>query len=166
MTHKPDAKHVDALAAIIREVDSHPGLGPAALAVAILAHPASQWGPTLPVPNKAELEADFQAWFEAKYECEYFGGVALCDAIAWAEQLLQQKLQPAAAWPQISDGLIRSLICDILHILTHATDTALCGGRFAPIPEIRARLLEILELAAEDAAVLAADFRNPKQDAP
>ena len=51
MTHKPDAKHVDALAAIIREVMPSHYLCAAALAEAILSHPASQWGPALPVPT-------------------------------------------------------------------------------------------------------------------
>jgi hypothetical protein len=166
MTHKPDAKHVDALAAVIREVMPFNRPGAAALAEAILSHPASQWGPTLPAPNKVDLEADFRAWFEAKSVVTNVNTVALCDAIAWAEHLLQQRRQPAAAWPQISDSLIRSLICDILGILTDATYTALRGDRFAPIPEIRARLLEILELAAQDAAALAAVFPNLKQDAP
>jgi hypothetical protein len=160
MTHEPDIKHIDALAAIIREAMPSHYLGAAALAEAILAHPASQWGPVLPVPTKAELKADLRAWLRAKRESES------CDVVAWAEHLLQQRPQLAASWPEISDKLIQSLVCDIQCIQTQAMHRALRGDRFSPIPEIRARLLEILELAAEDAAVLAADFRNPKQDAP
>ena len=163
MTREPDVEHIHALAAIIREMDGAHSLGAAALAEAILSHPASQWGPTLPVPSKAELEADFRAWFEAERERE---SLVVCDVIAWAEHLLQRRPQPAAAWPQISDDLIRSLICDILGILIDATYTAFHGGPFNPIPETRARLLEILELAAKDAAALAAVSPNLKQDAP
>ncbi len=134
MTHEPDIEHIYALAAIIREVDGAHSLGAAALAEAILSHPASQWGPVLPVPNKAELEADFRAWFNAKRECE---SLDVCDVITWTEHLLQQRPQPAAAWPQISDELIQSLISDVLHISTVA---------FNPIPAIRARLVEVLRL--------------------
>ena len=151
MIHKPNAKHVDALAAIIREVMPFNRPGAAALAEAILSHPASQWGPALPVPSKAELEADFRAWLKANRDSES------CDVVTWTEHLLQQGPRLAAQWPQISDGLIQSLIRDIQCILAEATDTALRGDRFNPIPEIRARLLEILQLAAEDAAVLALD---------
>ena len=151
MTHKPDIEHIGALAAIIREVNGARSLGAAALAEAILSHPASQWGPVLPVPTKAELKADLRAWLRAKRETKS------CDVVAWTEHLLRQRLQFAVPFHQISDGLIQSLICDILCILTRATHTALSGDRFSPIPEIRARLLEILELAAEDAAVLALD---------
>jgi hypothetical protein len=166
MTREPDTEHIDALAAIIREVMPFSESISAGLAKAILSHPASQWRPTLPVSNKAELEANFRAWFEAKHECEYFGGVALCDVIAWAEHLLQQRPQLAAAWPQISDGLIRSLICDIQCILTQATHRALRGDRFNPIPEIRARLLEILRLAVYQAAESDGSQHDLKQDAP
>jgi hypothetical protein len=159
MTHKPDIEHIDALAAIIREVDGAHSLGAAALAEAILSHPASQWRPVLPVPNKAELEADLRAWLKANRDSKS------CDVITWTERLLQQRPQPASAWPRISDGLIRSLIWDIQCILTHATHAALCGGRFAPIPETRARLLEILELAAGQAAGSDGSQHDLKQDA-
>ncbi len=159
MTHKPDIEHIDALAAIIREVHGAHSLGAAALAEAILSHPASQWGPVLSVPNKAELEADFRAWLKANRDSES------CDVITWTEHLLQQMPQLAAPWPHISDELIQSLICDIQCILTHATHTALCGDRFAPIPETRARLLEILELAADQAAESDSSQHDLKRDA-
>jgi hypothetical protein len=92
------------LAAIIREADGAHRLGAAALAGAILAHPSSQWGPALPVPTDAEIEADFRAWFKAENYCEYFGGIALCDVIAWGKRLLQQSPQPAAPWPELPDS--------------------------------------------------------------
>lgn len=131
MTHEPDTEHIDALAAIIREVHGARSLGAAALAEAILAHPASQWGLVLPVPNKAELEANFRAWLKANRDSES------CDVITWTEHLLQQRPQLAAQWPQISNDLIQSLISDILRISTVA---------FNPIPAIRARLVEVLRL--------------------
>ena len=89
------------LAAIIREVDDSQCLMPHALACAILAHPDSQWGPVLPVPTDVELEADFRAWFNARYDSNYFGGINLADAIAWGKHLLQQSPQPAAPWPEL-----------------------------------------------------------------
>jgi hypothetical protein len=91
------------LAAIIREVDGRHDLSADALACAILAHPASQWGPVLPVPTDVELEADFRAWFKTRYDSNYFGGISLCDAIAWGKRLLQQSPQPAAPWPRLPE---------------------------------------------------------------
>jgi len=44
------------------------------------------------------------------------------------------------------------LICDILIMLTKATHIALGGDCFSPIPLIRARLMDILQLAVEDEA--------------
>lgn len=254
MTHEPDTKRVLALAAIIRQVDDIIDLHADALACAILTHPDSQWGPALPVPTDAEIEADFRAWFEAKHECEYFGGISLCDAIAWGKHLLQHSPQPAAPWPQlprevppevlnlatfsacnqeyaaklawqccraeidrqrigqklsvpeptpwpelphqpphmqgdemwkqgyifgwhaaraelqrlreqagvaptpapafpeISDQLIRSLIGDILTESETATEAACMDRPYNPVPRIRARLTEILQLAAQDEA--------------
>ena len=92
---------VATLAAIIRQVDATHSLDAVALAEAILAHPASQWGPALPVPTDVELEADFRAWYKTRYDSDYFGGISLCDAIAWGKRLLQQSPQPAAPWPQL-----------------------------------------------------------------
>lgn len=102
MTHEPNTEHVLALAAIIREVNGSQRLGAAALAEAILAHPASQWGPALPAPTDAELQADFRAWFKDRYS--YFGGINLRDVIAWGKHLLQQSPQPAAPWPELPDS--------------------------------------------------------------
>ena len=256
MTHEPDTKRVLALAAIIRQVDDIIDLHADALACAILTHPDSQWGPALPVPTDAEIEADFRAWFEAKHECEYFGGISLCDAIAWGKHLLQHSPQPAAPWPQlprevppevlnlatfsacnqedaaklawqcfraeidrqrigqglsvpepaswpelppqppgppsrgenpywtdgfvtgwsvacvelqrlreqagvapaaptfpgISDSLMRSLIGDVLNESETATEAACMDRPYNPVPRIRARLTEILQLAARDEA--------------
>jgi hypothetical protein len=206
MTHEPNTEHVLALAAIIREVNGGQRLGAAALACAILAHPASQWGPALPAPTDEELEADFRDWFKTRYDSDYFGGISLFDAIAWGKHLLQQSPQPAAPWPElpdspplgepgsgfrfgprdsawfagrlegwqlaraelerqrtsqgpvdspalpeISDSLMRSLIYDIFAILIDHTETA-TSGCFIPIPRIRARLTEILQLAAQNQA--------------
>ena len=108
MTHEPDTQHIDALAAIIREVDGGHRLGADALAAAILSHPSSRWGPA-PAPAPA-------------------------------------------VFPEISDGLMLMLILDIADQLATSTESALYGRSFDPVPRIRARLLEILQLAAEDAA--------------
>jgi hypothetical protein len=105
MTHEPNTEHVLALAAIIREVNGGQHLWHVewhvALAEAILAHPDSQWGPALPVPTDAEIEADFRAWFKTRYGTDYFGGT-LCDVVGWGKHLLQHSPQPAAPWPQLS----------------------------------------------------------------
>jgi hypothetical protein len=208
MTHEPNMEHVLALAAIIREVNGGQRLGAAALAKAILAHPASQWGPALPMPTDAELQADFRAWFKTRYDSDYFGGISLFDAIAWGKHLLQQSPQPAAPWPElpdspppgesgfrfgpsdtawfagrlqgwqlaraelerqreqagaaptpapapfpcISDDLVRSLIGDVLDESETATEAACMDRPYNPIPRIRARLTEILQLAAQNQA--------------
>ena len=104
MTHEPDTRNIDALAAIIREADGGHRLGADALAAAILAHRNSRWGPA-PAP---------------------------------------------AAFPGISDDLIRMLIRDVQEQLVTSTDQMLIGRPFDPVPNVRARLLEILQLAAED----------------
>ena len=106
---EPDPRHVDALAAIIREVDGgyRPGSG-IALAKAILAHRNSRWGPA-PAPAPA-------------------------------------------AFPVISDDLIRMLVRDVQEQLATSVEQMLIGRPFDPIPSVRARLLEILQMAADDAA--------------
>lgn len=104
MTNTTTTDPATILAAIIREADGPHRLGAAALAEAILDHPASQWGPALPVPTDAEIKADFRAWFKGRYGTDYFGGISLFDAIAWEEHLLQQSPQPAAPWPELPDS--------------------------------------------------------------
>jgi hypothetical protein len=208
MTHKPNTEHVLALAEIIREVNGSQRLGAAALAEAILAHPASQWGPALPAPTDAELQADFRAWFKDRYS--YFGGINLRDVIAWGKHLLQQSPQPAAPWPElpdspplnepgsgfrfgpsdtawfagrlqgwqlaraelerqreqaevaptpapapfpyISDDLVPVLIRDIMEELTRVAENVFRGQSFSSVGEIRARLMNSLQLAAQGEA--------------
>lgn len=75
--------------------------------------PTAPW-PELPLPTDVELEADFRAWFEAKHECEYFGGISLSDAIAWGKHLLQHSPQPAAPWPQLP----REAPAEVLNLAT------------------------------------------------
>jgi hypothetical protein len=159
------------------------------------------------VQTDAELEADFRAWFKAENYCEYFGSIALCDAIAWGRHLLQQSPQPVAPWPElpdspplgesgfrfgpcdtawfagrlqgwqaaraelerqreqaaavstpapalpeISDNLVRLLIYDVLNEEKTATEAACTDRPYNPVPRIRARLTEILQLAAQNQA--------------
>jgi hypothetical protein len=105
MTHEPDIKHVDALAAIIREVDGAHSLGAAALAKEILAHPSSQWGPVLPVPTDAELKTDFVAWYENAYGKPPLGIPPSSDVIKLARHFMQRwSPQPAALWPELPDS--------------------------------------------------------------
>ena len=107
------------LAAIIREVDGAHSLGAAALAEAILAHPASQCEPALPVPTDADLEA------ESRDENPY------CTAL-----------------PEISDSLIQWLILEVLDASATATKLACWGRPYNPIPHVRARLLDVLRAAS------------------
>lgn len=61
-------------------------------------------GTVLPPPADGKLEANFRAWFKARYECEYFGGINLCVAIAWGKHLLQQG-NPVPAPVAVSERL-------------------------------------------------------------
>jgi hypothetical protein len=56
-----------------------------------------------------------------------------------------------AAFPGISDSLIRMLILEVQHQLATSTESMLNGRPFDPVPEVRAQLTEILHLAAADA---------------
>lgn len=64
---------------------------------------AAPW-PELSELTDAKLEADFRAWFKAKYDSQYFGGIALCDAIEWGKHLLQQSAQPTTPWPELPEN--------------------------------------------------------------
>ena len=57
---------------------------------------------------------------------------------------------PAPAFPEISDQLIRSLIGDVLVVAGRATEESCLGRCLNPVPEVRARLYEILQLAAQE----------------
>ena len=57
-----------------------------------------------------------------------------------------------AASPEISDDLIGMLIRDVQEQLFTSVQQMLIGRPFDPVPNVRARLLEILQLAAKDAA--------------
>ena len=190
------------LAAIIREADGRHDLSADALACAILAHPASQWGPVLPVPTDVELRADFYAWYQDTYGEPPLGIPLGSDVIKLARHLLQRwSPQPAAPWPrlsekppnaedwgslweqgyrdgwnaaraqvelqreqagvsptpvpalpQISDQLIRWVIRCVLDESGTATEAACMDRSYNPVPRIRARLTEILQLAAQNEA--------------
>ena len=191
------------LAAIICEQEKNVDHTTLSLAEAILAHPVSQWGPVLPVPTDAELEANFRAWFKTRYDSNYLGGISLCDVIHWVKHLPQQSPQPAAPWPQlppqppgspsrgenpywtggfaagwhaaraelqrlreqagapptpapalpeISTQLIKMLIGDVLSVTGTAIEQSCLDRCWNPVPEVRARLMEILQLAAQGEA--------------
>ena len=286
MTHEPNTEHVLALAAIIREVNGGQHLWHVALAEAILAHPASQWGPAAPwpqlpreappevlnlatfnacnqkdaaklawqccraeidrqrigqglsvpepapwpqLPREAPPEALNRAMSICKVEAVKVVWQAACDqlenlklspqsvedqdrqrAAAIAEAAWQWKRHketrdregkgaaptpvpaswpelprrpPASVWnadggdvwhaarvelqrlreqagiapaaptfPRISDSLMRSLIGDVLDESETATEAACMDRPYNPVPRIRARLTEILQLAAQDEA--------------
>jgi hypothetical protein len=77
-------------------------------------------------------------------------------AVARAElQRLREQagVAPAApTFPRISDSLMRSLIGDVLGESEAATKAACMDRPYNPVPRIRARLTEILRLAARDEA--------------
>jgi hypothetical protein len=50
-----------------------------------------------PAPAAGYLEADFRAWYKEAYGSSYYGAIALCDAIRWAEHLFQRQAAPAPA---------------------------------------------------------------------
>ena len=65
----------------------------------------------------------------------------------------QAGVMPAApTFPRISDSLMRSLIGDVLDESETATEAACMDRPYNPVPRIRARLTEILRLAAHDEA--------------
>ena len=65
----------------------------------------------------------------------------------------QAGVMPAApTFPRISDSLMRSLIGDVLDESETATEAACMDRPYNPVPRIRARLTEILRLAAQDEA--------------
>ena len=65
----------------------------------------------------------------------------------------QAGVAPAApTFPRISDSLMRSLIGDVLDESETATKAACMDRPYNPVPRIRARLTEILRLAAQDEA--------------
>jgi hypothetical protein len=121
-THELPANAAATLAAIIREVDSTHDFGSVALANAILAHPASQWRPALPVPTDAELRADFVVWYKNTYGELPLGSPPSNDVIKLARYLLQrwspQLTAPpptlATARPQINEELINWLVQEVL----------------------------------------------------
>jgi hypothetical protein len=105
MTHKLITHSAATLAEIIRDVDGAHNLSADALACAILAHPASQWGPALPMPTDADLRADFAAWYENTYGEPPLGIPSSSDVIKLARHLLQRwSPQPAAPWPELPDS--------------------------------------------------------------
>ena len=130
MTHEPNTEHVLALAEIIREVTGL--VTSAALAEAILSHPNSQWRP-------AWTEGVSDGWHAARVELQCLRE--------------QAGVAPAApTFPRISDSLMRSLIGDVLDESETATKAACMDRPYNPVPRLRARLTEILRLAAQDEA--------------
>jgi hypothetical protein len=128
MTHKPDTEHINALAAIIREVDGAHSLGAAALAEAILAHPASQWGQVAPASAQPaalaqptvdpspvalgrsglapeEIEASFRDWWKDRYGSTYFGAVPLSAVIEWNQLALPRSYRPTFQPIPVSERL-------------------------------------------------------------
>lgn len=146
------------LAGIIRQVDGKHDLSPDTLAEAILKHPGSCWGSTAAaatpeagyerIPDDGDpekLPCDAQQingeWWAPRYGCD-----------SLAKVLEQAQPSPPAAWPEISDSLIRRLVGDIAAIASETT-IAVCSGKHVnPIKEARACLLEVLGLAAKEGA--------------
>ena len=150
---EPDPRHVDALTAIIREVDGGYRLESGiALAKAILAHPNSRWSPQPALPDVAPPEVLSLAVHNANNQ-EDAARLAWACALAEIDRQGSSKPAPApAAFPVISDDLIRMLIRDVQEQLATSVEQMLIGRPFDPIPSVRARLLEILQMAADDAA--------------
>ena len=156
------------LAGIIREVDGAHRLGAAALAEAILAHPASQWGPELPpqppgspsrTVNWRDLCAELLKGLDENQheQVRYPGHLRIImDQARIALQCQSEQTgsapTPAPAFPEISDQLIRSLIGDVLAVTGTATEESCLNRYWNPVPEVRAQLCEILQLAAKDGA--------------
>jgi len=146
------------LAAIIREVNREVNgsyfIGAAALAEAILAHPAGQWGPAAPWPELPPQPPGSPSPGENPYWTDGF-------ATGWhaARAKLQRQREqaevaptPAPAFPEIGDQLIKMLIGDVLAVAGTSTEQACLNRCWNPVPEVRARLIEILQQAAQDEA--------------
>lgn len=146
------------LAGIIRQVDGKHDLSPDALAEAILKHPGSRWGPAAAaatpeagyelIPDDGDpekLPRDAQQvdgeWWVPRYGCD-----------SLAKVLGQAQSPPPAAWPEISDSLIRRLVGDIVAIASETAIAACIDRHVDLIGETRAALLEVLGLAAKEGA--------------
>jgi hypothetical protein len=78
--------------------------GPEALAEFGGSRPSSKQG-----QSDAVLEGSFRNWYEITHGSPYFGSIPLCDAIRWAQHLLQRSAQSEPG-PSLAD--VRQLCAD------------------------------------------------------
>lgn len=140
------------LAGIIRQVNAHCKSFADTLAEAILAHPGSRWGPAQSAPWP-ELPEEPPATTERGSVRQMGYREGWQAARAELQRLREQAgaaPTPAPALPEISDQLIRSLIGGVLVASGRATEESCLNRYWNPVPEVRARLCEILQLAARE----------------
>jgi len=73
----------------------------------------AEFGGSIPSPKQGQsdavLEGNFRNWYEITHGSPYFGSIPLCDAIRWAQHLLQRSAQSEPG-PSLAD--VRQLCAD------------------------------------------------------
>jgi hypothetical protein len=73
----------------------------------------AEFGGSIPSPKQGQsdavLEGNFRNWYEITHGSPYFGSIPLCDAIRWAQHLLQRSA-PSEPGPSLAD--VRQLCAD------------------------------------------------------